>query len=64
MFEEQYKGKKIVIKTEKNVEKLYIGNKLVDTIYDANSKEYHCTLLPYSGYKSLTKLAKDLIDNG
>lgn len=63
MSEESYKGKKIKIETGNTVEKLFIGGKIVETHYSPDSKEYSCNQLPYSNYSSLSKLAKDLIDN-
>ena len=63
MSEELYKRKKITIKTENNVEKLFIGGKIVETHYNPDSKEYSCNQLPYTNYSLLSKLAKDLIDN-
>ena len=63
MSEETYKGKKITIKTENNVENLLIEGKIVETNYNPDSKEYSCIQLPYANYSTLLKLAKDLIDN-
>jgi len=63
MSEETYKDKKISIKTENNVKKLYIDGTLVNTKFDADSGEYFFEQLPYESYSSLSKLGKDIIDN-
>lgn len=55
--------KKIEIKEENNIKKLYVDDKEIEVTLDNTSGTFSCSILPYSRYSSLEELGKALVDN-
>lgn len=63
MIEITYKEKKIEIKEDKDIKKLFVNGKEIEFYLDSVSGTFSCQQLPYSRYTSLEDLGRSLIDN-
>ncbi|MFB5607990.1 MAG: hypothetical protein ACE5RG_07815 [Candidatus Nitrosomaritimum yanchengensis] len=63
MEEITYKEKKIEIKEDKDIKKLFVDGKEIEFLLDPLSGTFSCQRLPYSRYSSLEDLGRALIDN-
>ncbi|MBI2005409.1 MAG: hypothetical protein HYS80_01455 [Candidatus Aenigmarchaeota archaeon] len=59
--EKNYKGKKIVIKTDSTGSKLYVDGTFIETTLDSSGK-YWSNRIPYASFSSLMDLGRTLID--
>lgn len=57
-----YKGVKICVVGSGDNARLYVGGKLVNTVYLSDTDSYGTYLLPFEEYDTLLDMAIDLID--